>query len=323
MSELDSLAGNALLASITRMALRVLSVKLSTPTLRVAAIGDLSPLSRVAEILTSDSQFPVQLKYFGAESSQYVKSYAEFSPQAFDCVLVIAEDLNAENRLLGQVGLADKTSPQIVRWQKYLRGALGALQIPGPLPTCLNYEKLFALSAALFFAPSSGPVLECGVFQGGTTVFLARLQRELGLSREILAFDTFQGLPAPVKQDFEVPGETYPAGFFGETSLDGVLKLYEQHTVRQDIRVCQGLVGDTLPLALQGKACSFALLDMDQYMGTHQALEIILRNCQSGTLIIVDDTSISGVNRAIEEACAIRPLVRRLITGNFDLLAIT
>ena len=64
------------------------------------------------------------------------------------------------------------------------------------------------------------------------------------------------------------------------------------------------------------------LLDCDQYAGTIGGLRGMIDDLLPGGCIIVDDTSVVGVQRALSEFCAEHPGIRRIphVTHNFDLL---
>lgn len=63
--------------------------------------------------------------------------------------------------------------------------------------------EAWIVADAILQLPTSGPVIECGVFQGGLTAKLSRVCRDTG--RELYVCDTFAGLPATpsVEIDYE------------------------------------------------------------------------------------------------------------------------
>lgn len=194
------------------------------------------------------------------------------------------------------------------------------------LPTCLNYEKILALAAGLYLSAHSGAIVECGIFRGGTTLFMALLLKALGIRRKIYAFDTFDGLPAPTEKDIQAGGH-YPEGFFSETSHEAVVQLFRQHGLGDDfagIELVPGLVEKTLPLIFPGlkQGVSLAFLDMDQHSGIFHALAELLKHRMNGVLVFVDDAAIPGVDLAIREACAGRVAARSHLTQNLDLLVL-
>lgn len=84
--------------------------------------------------------------------------------------------------------------------------------------TCLDARKLSIVAILNALAPNGG-FLECGVYLGGGTIYVARQCHELGKGRRIFALDTFEGMPAPVEQD----GDTlFHEGLFSDNHFDRV-----------------------------------------------------------------------------------------------------
>lgn len=181
--------------------------------------------------------------------------------------------------------------------------------------SCLNPRKLSLIAAAIATTDPARPIVECGVYLGGTTIYMALLQEALGITRKIYALDTFEGMPAPTDKDLG-GGFVYEAGTFTETRLDLVKRSYNSAKVGHLIEPVKGLCQDTIPnIAKNG--VSFALLDMDQYAGTKGALDCI--KLGKDDLIIVDDSTVHGVNNAINESS----YTRRSLVHNFDLLTVS
>lgn len=325
MALIEKISTNIFLTNITQMTLRVLAGMRGLKKIRLAVFGDLARISETGEVLADDSRVLVEPTYFNEGGSNfYQKGYDQFDPAHYDCVLVITDDPQVEAKILSQIKLSksNSTTPVVIAWNSYLHGIISTLNSFESLPSCLNYAKLFAIAAALFLSRSQGVVLECGVFFGGTTAFMGRLQKALGITRQILAFDTFTGLPAPTAKDIEAGGSIYPEGFFNETSLQQVERLLRESGLTNDVKLVQGLVQNTLPGALGSNFASFAFLDMDQYEGTYQALKTILAAQPGNLLAIIDDTSIPGVDQAIKDACKDYQVLRTNISHNFDLLSL-
>ncbi len=168
--------------------------------------------------------------------------------------------------------------------------------------TCLNPHKLSMIAAALALTNPQGCVVECGVYMGGTTVYMALLQRALGIRRKIYALDTFEGMPAPTERDFG--GDfVYTSGMFTENRIDIIRNLIVEADVANDIAHVAGLCQDTLPSVFEecGRV-AFTFLDTDQYAGTKGGLDHIAPHLLNDSLIIVDDSTVHGVRAAIDEA---------------------
>jgi predicted O-methyltransferase YrrM len=85
--------------------------------------------------------------------------------------------------------------------------------------------------------------------------------------------------------------------------------------VDNDITIVKGLCQETLPNILsQNPKLKFALLDTDQYAGTKGGLDCIVPTISTDAIIVVDDTTVHGVNNAIEETLREFPGLARFPT---------
>jgi hypothetical protein len=171
--------------------------------------------------------------------------------------------------------------------------------LPGSFQSCLNPVKLMIVSLLLSLTPINGEVLECGCYGGGTSILMAMLLSLWNDSRIITAIDTFEGMPDPTPKD----GKTiYTRGVLSETSEELVKKRVGINGLSRKIKIQKGLVQNVLPSILEndGKV-SFALVDTDQYLGTYASLMEILPRLQTNGIVIVDDYSLEGVQKAIDE----------------------
>ena len=102
-------------------------------------------------------------------------------------------------------------------------------------------------------------------------------------------------------------------------SFKGQLKTL---SIRADIEIVPGLCQETLPAIItKNPNVAFAFLDTDQYAGTKGGLDMVGPVLRKGDIIVVDDTSVRGVDVAIGEALAKdRGLMRAPVLMNFDLV---
>jgi O-methyltransferase len=49
-----------------------------------------------------------------------------------------------------------------------------------------------------------GDLVECGVWRGGNLVLFKKLIDQYKLDKSIFAFDTFEGMPEPTKNDYDL-----------------------------------------------------------------------------------------------------------------------
>jgi hypothetical protein len=184
--------------------------------------------------------------------------------------------------------------------------------------SCLDPRKLSVISLCNALSPKGGVFLECGVYMGGTTIYVTQQSDSLKLKREIFALDTFEGMPAPVEKDGNTP---FQEGLFSDNQLETVKSHYNSHNVLERINIHKGLIQDTLPTLGLKARISLAFLDVDQYSGTRAALDHVIPHLHQNGLIVVDDADGMGVDLAIKETLAEHQNVCRIqIIRGFDVL---
>jgi hypothetical protein len=132
-----------------------------------------------------------------------------------------------------------------------------------------------------------GPLVEVGVYKGGSASHLAQVAREHG--RELWLFDTFEGIPF---QDPEI--DFHKVGDFSDTSLESV-----RNAIPEAICVA-GIFPGTLPGFLTGIA--LAHIDCDQYASIRQsALSLGPRMVKGGLMVFDDYDVLPGAKQAVDE----------------------
>ena len=272
-------------------------------SLRVAAVGVDNSLFENAEAI---HDFGLSLEGYYAGRSHDIfhpsKSIQELQCSDYDLIIVGANSEADEAELLQQLsnyfsGNNCLTCP-VLLIRRLRLGVKNALAKATRLETCLNIRKLGLIAQALL-ATYDGCILECGSFQGGTSVFMGLLLREWGDRRQMYALDTFEGMPSPTSPDLET---IYQKGLFTETSLERVRLHFQEHGLTDQAKLVMGLVQDTLPGVLAEEShVSFALIDTDQYQGTVESLKLIVPKLQENGIIFVDDYNVEGVKNAISE----------------------
>jgi len=125
-----------------------------------------------------------------------------------------------------------------------------------------------------------GAVVELGAFKGGTSVWLARTLRALGLeSSKVIAFDAWDGFP-PRRSILDL--YEHPRCVFRD--LDAV----RAYTEPYGIELVVGDIAETAPERLASEAILLAFIDTDNYSGARAALEPIRDNLVPGGAIIFD-----------------------------------
>jgi len=173
----------------------------------------------------------------------------------------------------------------------------------------LYYDRLYVLYQALAHVRqladrrrSHIDLGEIGVFQGGTSWFLASAAKALGLEGVSLhCFDTFEGHDP---RDIQPAVDTVQRpGLFGETSLGSVRAYLREF---ENVTCYAGRFQETCEL-VKSRAFHFAHLDMDIFEPTRFALDFFDERLVVGGAMVVDDygfTSCVGVRRAVDEFVA-------------------
>lgn len=235
-----------------------------------------------------------------------------------DVALVADHDLAREKNLLKMLQRTEIMP--IVAIGQLLAAHLSVLQRePSINRSSLNPYKFSMIAAALVLTSPRGSVIECGVYMAGTTIYMALLQKALGIERKIYALDTFEGMPEPTFKDFG-GGFVYAAGMFAENRIDVVRRILAEANVTDDIELVVGLCQDTLPEVLKdSEDIAFVLLDTDQYAGIKGGLDQIGPRLSNDSVVIVDDSLVHGVKIAIDEKMTEDSILYRIpLCTNFD-----
>ena len=151
-------------------------------------------------------------------------------------------------------------------------------------PSIINVARIPALVQLATEAPY-GPIVEVGVYKGGSAWHLATVARAKGVALHL--FDTFTGIPHAEAFDTNHVGE------FGDTSAEAV------QAAIPDARLHIGLFPDTLPDDLTG--LGFIHSDCDQYVSVRAVIETLYSRLVPGGVLAFDDMDTAGGARAIRE----------------------
>lgn len=187
------------------------------------------------------------------------------------------------------------------------------------LYTMTSPERVNGLVQAIRYVVANdipGDIVECGVWRGGSMMAAARTLLEVGDdSRTLHLFDTFEGMPAPTKDDFDLRGQ--PAADLmraADRQTGSVWALASLPDVQANlaiigypadrIRYVVGKVEDTVP-ASAPERIAILRLDTDWYESTAHELEhLVPRLSPKGVLIIDDYGHWQGARKAVDEFLA-------------------
>lgn len=123
-----------------------------------------------------------------------------------------------------------------------------------------------------------GSLAEFGVYKGGTTVFMARVLKELGIDAKIYAFDTFGGFPSrrSILDMYDDPHDE----FLDFESVSNYCKPY-------NIELVKGDIAETYR-SIEGTPLAFSFFDTDNYSPTKSALEMCYNQTSAGGILAFD-----------------------------------
>lgn len=143
-------------------------------------------------------------------------------------------------------------------------------------------------------------IAEFGSYRGGSAMFMALACKKLGLPVEVLAFDTFAGMPT-TSQDLDF----HHAGDFADVDI-GEIRAAAAALQLDNLVFVQGHFEATCPAALSGgPPIALAHIDCDIYEGVRYAVDITQVHAHPlGAYLVFDDPlhgSCLGAFQAIEE----------------------
>lgn len=172
---------------------------------------------------------------------------------------------------------------------------------------CRRGRTLFRLAAEIERNHVPGALVDCGVWNGGSTVLLAGGAP----SRDVWAFDSFEGLPPPGPEDGS-EAEPWVASCLG--SEENVAEAFRRFARPAQLKMVKGWFDDSLP-AHAASIGPIAVLhaDGDWYASVLTTLDNLYDSVSHGGYVVVDDySSWSGARRAVDDFRAARGITATL-----------
>jgi hypothetical protein len=181
--------------------------------------------------------------------------------------------------------------------------------------TMTSVERMYALYEAVRYVSAAqipGDVVECGVWRGGSSMLAALTLAQLGESRQMWLYDTFEGMPPPGVHDVRYTGEAAGESLDPAQRVAGAPNDWAWATLqdvrtnmtsagRDDAELVVGKVEDTIP-ARAPEAIALLRLDTDWYESTRHELEHLYPRLAHGGVLIIDDYGHwQGARRAVDE----------------------
>lgn len=179
--------------------------------------------------------------------------------------------------------------------------------------TMTSAARIYALIQAVRYVSTNnvpGPIVECGVWKGGSMAAVARtLMQRNETDRELYLFDTFEGMNAPSSNDLDYTGksasqllEDVPGFRCDDAPMEQVKEtLHATGYPKSKIHFVKGPVEETIP-ALAPPHIALLRLDTDWYESTmHELIHLFPCLSQSGVLLIDDYGHWQGARKACDE----------------------
>lgn len=159
-----------------------------------------------------------------------------------------------------------------------------------------------------------GDLVECGVWRGGTCVFMqAMLQYYKETNRQVWVVDSFRGVPPPVhSEDRNFNLAAVPCLAVPLAEVRHNFELY--NLLGDNVHFLEGWFEDTLPAAPIEKI-AYLRLDGDLYKSTMDTLENLYPKLVSGGYVDIDDYPLSCCRAAVEEYRARMEITEHLRYG--------
>jgi hypothetical protein len=154
-------------------------------------------------------------------------------------------------------------------------------------------EALYIVDALHKSLKTPGDICEFGVAQGATSQLIAA--EILNESRDFWLFDSFEGLPAPAKEDrliddiFGLGDMAAYAGMMRSPEEEVRSRLDALPFPRERTMIRKGWVNDTIAAGDVPKQVAFAYVDFDFYEPIRDALHYLDSVTAVGAHIVVDD----------------------------------
>lgn len=214
----------------------------------------------------------------------------EYSPETLLHIDAQRREFCREFRELAEVGRLVRDSLENIGYRHTMIGRA-------------RLENVAACLEAIQRGGVPGDLVECGVWRGGTTVFMRGFLRAFGITeRTVWVADSFSGPPPPsLPQDFpeDLSAARCPALAISLTTVKDLFARYD--LLDSQVRFLPGWFKDTLP---QAPIIRLALLriDADLYESTRDVLSALYPKVSPGGFVIVDDYyCIPGCRQAVDE----------------------
>lgn len=150
-----------------------------------------------------------------------------------------------------------------------------------------------------------GDILEAGVWRGGACIFIKKYMNHIGLNKKLFVCDSFEGLPKPQIDRYNVDIEKHDTHHYKNSylgvSLDEVINNFKKFEILdENLIILKGWFKDTLK---DDRIQNLSLLRMDgdMYSSTLDILNNLYNKVVKGGFIIIDDYGLDCCKEAIHD----------------------
>ncbi|MBW2971244.1 TylF/MycF family methyltransferase [Candidatus Woesearchaeota archaeon] len=167
-----------------------------------------------------------------------------------------------------------------------------------------SIERMYALYKSVEYVVKAnvpGAFVECGVWEGGSSMLMAYALLSMGITnRKLYLYDTFEGMSKPTAKDCRISDSAPVMGQWrkahksthndmGYAPLDRVKRnMFSIGYPAENIVFVKGKVENTIP-ETRPKTISLLRLDTDWYESTHHELVHLFPRLQKKGVLIIDD----------------------------------
>lgn len=183
--------------------------------------------------------------------------------------------------------------------------------------TMTSIERMYALYNAVKYIVHNnieGDFVECGVWRGGSSMMIALTLNSMNVNnRQILLYDTFEGMSEPTEKDVDFRGGNADSLLKQnvQDKQNSVWCLADLQDVQNNMKMTnypshniqfvQGKVEDTIPRTIS-ENIALLRLDTDWYESTaHELNYLYPKLIKKGVLIIDDYGHWEGCRKAVDE----------------------
>lgn len=150
--------------------------------------------------------------------------------------------------------------------------------------------------------PIQGDVAEFGVYQGGTTVFMAKVLKHFGNHCQLYGFDTFEGFPE----------RSHVLDMYGDEKCEFAdLEAVKNYCAPHQIKLIAGDIRETCKV-LGNANLALSFFDTDNYSATKSALEVCIERTVPGGILAFDHYFSPTWGRTVGERIAAKQVLSNL-----------